>query len=306
MPVLAFANLKGGVAKTSNAVAVAETLARRGYKVLVIDADHQCTSSEVLLGEPLMLLADKLGHTLHDLLRSMIYRDFEPESVRSFVLKAECAAAEVRPRLFVMPCSVRIDEFHSNTTAARKALPEGEFAGVWKKRRIQLRRWLRDSFDFTIIDCPPSLSKHVQFLLRISDGIIVPSIPDRLSVRGAEHFERRVTDKKIAAPVLGTLWTLYRAQVERHHSMVSMAKQPNRIEVTRPFETVIPNAAALAAASDSERVFGTLKQKYTAEFAGRYEELCDEILSRLTSEEPGPTKRQLRDLVPVRLKTRAR
>src|SRR4030095_10405122 len=173
MPVLAFANLKGGVDKTSNAVAVAETLAVRGYKVLVIDAVHQCTSSEVLLGEPLMLLADKLGHTLHDLLRSMIYRDFEPESVRSFVLKAECAAAEVRSRLFVMPCSVRIDEFHSNTVAARKALPEGEFAGVWKKRRIQLRGWLGISFAFPIVDCPRSLSKHVQFLLRISDGIIV-------------------------------------------------------------------------------------------------------------------------------------
>ena len=68
---------------------------------------------------------------------------------------------------------------------------------------------------------------------------------------------------------------------------------------------MIPNAAALAAASDSERVFGTLKQKYTAEFAGRYEELCDEILSRLESDGAGPIKRHLRELVPVRLKTRS-
>jgi chromosome partitioning protein len=304
MPVLAFANLKGGVAKTSNAVAVAETLARRGYKVLVIDADHQCTSSDVLLGEPLMLLADKLGHTLHDLLLAMMRDTFVPAAMRSYVLKAECAATEVRSRLLVMPSSVRIDGFSMKPPHDGLGIPEGDLGELWKRRRSQLRRWLEDSFDYTIIDCPPSLSKHVQFLLRISDGIVVPSIPDRLSVRGAEYFQKRLKDRKIITPVLGTLWTLYRAQVERHQSMVSMGRQPNTLGIGRPFDTVIPNAAALGSASDTERVFGTLKQKYTPEFAARYEELCDEIMSRLASEEPGPTRRQLRELVPVRLKAR--
>jgi len=47
-------NLKGGVAKTTNTVAIAECLADQGKKVLVIDADHQCTASELLLGEDLL------------------------------------------------------------------------------------------------------------------------------------------------------------------------------------------------------------------------------------------------------------
>lgn len=46
MAVILFPNLKGGVAKTTNAVAVAECLASQGKRTLVIDADHQCTASE--------------------------------------------------------------------------------------------------------------------------------------------------------------------------------------------------------------------------------------------------------------------
>ena len=53
MPIIMFSNLKGGVAKTTNAVAVAECLAWRGHKTLVIDADHQCTASELLFASSL-------------------------------------------------------------------------------------------------------------------------------------------------------------------------------------------------------------------------------------------------------------
>ena len=49
MSILLFVNLKGGVAKTTNAVAVAECLADSGYRTLLIDADHQCMSGELLL-----------------------------------------------------------------------------------------------------------------------------------------------------------------------------------------------------------------------------------------------------------------
>ena len=55
MSILLFVNLKGGVAKTTNAVAVAECLADSGYRTLLIDADHQCMSGELLLGESRLL-----------------------------------------------------------------------------------------------------------------------------------------------------------------------------------------------------------------------------------------------------------
>ncbi len=51
MSIMLFVNLKGGVAKTANAVAVAECLAESGYRTLLIDADHQCMAGELLIGE---------------------------------------------------------------------------------------------------------------------------------------------------------------------------------------------------------------------------------------------------------------
>ena len=59
MSILLFVNLKGGVAKTTNAVAVAECLADSGYRTLLIDADHQCMSGELLLGESRLLKCER-------------------------------------------------------------------------------------------------------------------------------------------------------------------------------------------------------------------------------------------------------
>jgi chromosome partitioning protein len=76
--ILLFINLKGGVAKTTNAVAVAECLAEAGHRVLLIDADHQCMAGELLLGESRMLNCERRHHTLHDLLASMLEDEAGP------------------------------------------------------------------------------------------------------------------------------------------------------------------------------------------------------------------------------------
>ena len=80
MSILLFVNLKGGVAKTTNAVAVAECLADSGYRTLLIDADHQCMSSELLLGESRMLKCEQGKTTLHDLLAAMLDDEFQPNN----------------------------------------------------------------------------------------------------------------------------------------------------------------------------------------------------------------------------------
>jgi chromosome partitioning protein len=297
MPVLAFANLKGGVAKTSNAVAVAETLASKGHRVLVIDADHQCTASEVLLGEGRMLKAEANKRTLHDLLVRMLDPAFESASFESFVIEGEAGVKGVRRLLSVLPCSFRIDEFQSNVAKARRGFLTGaDFTRLWSRRRVAMAKWLQSSFDYVIIDCPPSMSRHVQFFLRMSDGIVIPAVPDHLSLRGAIHFEERLRDRGITTRVVGTLWTLYRAQVEKHRVVVSLAarriSRPGRVPL--PFTTVIPNAAALASAADPDQTFTTVRQKYTPEFARLYENLCDEIASRLDAPRPKVARQQPR------------
>ena len=157
----------------------------------------------------------------------------------------------------VLACSVGIEDFQSNVTLARRGVLTGpEFSRLWGRRRVAFRRWLRHTFDVVIIDCPPSVTRHVEFLLRVCDGIVVPSVPDRLSVRGALQFARRLEDKGIDTPVLGTLWTLFRTQVDTHRDIVNRArKDPRQFGnlLAHPSDTVIPNSAAIASASDPER-----------------------------------------------------
>ncbi len=76
MSILLFVNLKGGVAKTTNAVAVTDCLADSGYRTLLIDADHQCMSGELLLGESRLLNCERRKLTLHDMLAGLLPKNW--------------------------------------------------------------------------------------------------------------------------------------------------------------------------------------------------------------------------------------
>lgn len=85
MPTILMLNLKGGVAKTTNCVAIAECLADQHKRVLVIDADHQCMANELLVGQRRLMELDSQEKTLHDLLRAMLKDEFQAEDVGHYV-----------------------------------------------------------------------------------------------------------------------------------------------------------------------------------------------------------------------------
>ncbi len=57
-----------------------------------------------------------------------------------------------------------------------------EFIAMLRKRSRALQTYLNREYDFTIVDCPPSVPVQVAFLLTVADAFIVPCIPDQLSV----------------------------------------------------------------------------------------------------------------------------
>jgi chromosome partitioning protein len=285
-------NLKGGVAKTTNAVAIAECLACRGYRTLLIDADHQCMAGELLLGEDLTLRCERSRTTLHDMLAAMLGDEFEPELVASYIIPKVSDIGGGIETLSVLPCSIRIDDFSTNMAKARRGHHSNdEFLSMMKKRRGELRKWLAANFDFTIVDCPPSLAIQVKFLLSVGDSFVVPSIPDRLSVRGSLFLMERIQKLGFKIQGLGTLWSLYRAQAPLHRRFIELGAEGaipfNRLPP--PFETVIPNAAKIAETTEPNQKPVSFRAKYSAEFARRYEELCNEIIARsqpVTSRRP--------------------
>src|SRR5690606_10694927 len=138
-------NLKGGVAKTTNAVAVSEFLAEAGHRVLLIDADHQCTAGELLLGDETLARCEKRRTTLHDLLGEMVKEEFDAETLPNYVIPARFDGdPDERPYLDVLPCSVRIDDFQKSRNKARGQFHSNEeFRTVLNRRTRALRRWLQ-------------------------------------------------------------------------------------------------------------------------------------------------------------------
>ena len=145
------------------------------------------------------------------------------------------------------------------------------------KPRVQLKRWLEHEYDFTIIDCPPSIAIQVRFLLPVGDCFIVPSVPDRLSVRGSLYLMSRIKKTGVKIDPLGTLWSLYREQNAVHRRIIDQTNK--RIEpldrLPRPFSTVIPNAGPIAEAFEPDHNPRTFRGKY-GPFAKKFEKLCGE------------------------------
>jgi chromosome partitioning protein len=282
-------NLKGGVAKTTSAVAIAECLASAGHRTLLIDADHQCMAGELLLGENGQATAERRKQTLHDLLAAMLQDDFTPRCFPAFVRGNASDIGSGLSKLSVLPCSYRIDDFISNMAKARKGYKTtSEFLRTFDSRKRQLRKWLMTNYDFTIIDCPPSLAIQVKILLSVADRYIVPSIPDQLSVRGSLFLLDRIKKRGFKISGLGTLWSLYRQQNPLHCKFVEQAKKssPPFDQLPKPFETIIPNAAKIAGATEPGQKPRTFRQKYSLEFAKLFEALCGEMVRRVELE-PG-------------------
>jgi chromosome partitioning protein len=241
-------------------------------------------AGELLLGENRLLRAERSKATLHDLLAAMLGDEFSPDQVGQFALASASNIGGGLRKLAVVPCSVRIEDFSTNMAKARRGYRStDEFLQVFARRRQQMRRWLAANYDFTVIDCPPSLAMQVKVFLSVADGFIVPSVPDRLSVRGSLYLLDRVAKLGYTkVKPVGTLWSLYREQNHVHRGIVERAR--DRVDpysrLPKPFETVIPNATAIADSTDPDRAPSTFRAKYTTAFAKLYERLCEEIVSR--------------------------
>lgn len=282
MSILMFINLKGGVAKTTNAVAIAEFLAEAGNKVLVIDADHQCAAGELLLGENCFLRCEGQSKTLHDLLSAIVKDDYLVESFDQYIVPIPGAAdGSWRSRLSVVPGSIRIDDFQQNYNGSRMLFSKNrDFLSTVNGRLLRFRNWLNKNYDYVIIDCPPSLPLQVQMLVKVADAYIVPSVPDKLSVRGVGYLLERLKRKHFTLPGLGMIWTLYREQNPLHGQMKHLVKSRKDIFKGFPdcFETVVPNSTAIVRAISLN--CDSLIEKYTYPFASMYRALVGEIVDR--------------------------
>lgn len=206
--VLAFANRKGGVGKTTLTVAVAHALtADHGKSVCVIDTDPQASATLALAGADDFVRFQKYG--IDRLLQDPELSARTPK-IDKYIL-AHVSHLTDRPGipLSLIPCSPELWRLEDRMHAGKALLPTPK--RLVAKRFLKLMSLLRKRFDFVLIDTPPGrtfLSDHVT---KSADLILVPSNTNPVAIWGLDIYEHELV-KLQALQRARWLWTLMNTQ----------------------------------------------------------------------------------------------
>lgn len=226
--IIAIANQKGGVGKTTTAINLSASLALGGKAILVVDSDPQCNTTTGLGFE-----RSSLKNTLYDLYVKAVTGVVEKTDMAPYVLSTEI------DNLYLLPASVDL-------LAVEVELVEVE------DREFMLRRILeplRNRYEYIIVDCPPSLGLLTLNALVASDSVIVPVQCEYYALEGLGLLANTITlVQKTFNPSLkieGVLLTMYdqRTVLSRQ-----VAEEVKAVFGSSVYETVIPRNVTLSEA----------------------------------------------------------
>jgi chromosome partitioning protein len=191
--VLAVANQKGGVAKTTTVASLGAAMVEQGWRVLLVDLDPQGCLTFSLGQDP-----DKLVVSIHEVLLGEV----EPDA----------ALVDTSEGMTLLPANIDLAGAEAmllmragREYALKRALAK---LGVGAKTSTSDKR-----FDVVFIDCPPSLGVLTLNGLTAADEVIVPLQCETLAHRGVGQFLRTITDVQQITnsdlKLLGALPTLY-------------------------------------------------------------------------------------------------
>lgn len=190
MRTIAFLNLKGGVAKTATTVNVAAILAADHKKrVLVVDADSQCNTTE-------FLGADSAVGNLAQVLRCK-------ENAGAF------AVANIQPASTVGIWVLAGEESLMDLDLTKVELDSVSATCLRDMVRVCADR---DMFDFVLIDCPPAFNAASAAALLAADEVVIPIKLDAFSLRGMSNLMRQISNMRKVNPglklggLLPTMW----------------------------------------------------------------------------------------------------
>lgn len=247
---IAIANQKGGVGKTTTSINLSASLAAKGKKVLVIDTDPQGNTTSGFGVEK-----NDLDNTVYELMLSEC-------SIK------ECILKDVIDGVSIIPSNVNL------------AAAEIELIGVDRKEYILKREveWIKDSFDYIIIDCPPSLSMLTINAMTTADTVLVPIQCEYYALEGLSQLIHTINlVKERLNPDLdieGVVFTMYDSRTNLSIQVVENVKSNLSQKV---FQTLIPRNIRLAEAPS----YGMPINAYDPKSAGAeaYMQLAEEVIN---------------------------
>jgi len=199
--VIATANMKGGVGKTTLTVNIATCLAKNhGKKVLVLDLDSQISATLSLMSPVDFAKRRKQRKTFRYLLDQIINPEPEAKFTIGDIIQPQVCNLT---GLNLLPGDIDLyDEFVVSEMLHNQsvALGEQDFETIWNRfERVLIRDILkpvRDEYDFILLDCAPGYNLMTRSALSTSDFYILPAKPEPLSVVGIQLLERRIAQLK--------------------------------------------------------------------------------------------------------------